>query len=267
MLVDIMVHMDRGAGCTARLMAAIDLALRHGARLKGLYVITHPHYASVSSYIADFEQVREFFINATSRAGVEAEWLLVDWGVVGTPLHEIVIRYAYYTDTILIGQPAYLRSRKNCLDFHERLILSTGRPIVVFPANGEVFRFGDRIMVAWRGGREAIRAVHDALPFLQSAKEVVIVSVTATAGEQAREEQSMADLLGYLERYGIRPATATLNPVKASLVDTLLGHARQVQANLIVLGGFAYKTNRAPFLSPLARDLLISSDIPLLLSH
>ena len=93
------------------------------------------------------------------------------------------------------------------------------------------------------------------------------MSVTATAGEQAREEQSMADLLGYLERYGIRPATATLNPVKASLVDTLLGHARQVQANLIVLGGFAYKTNRAPFLSPLARDLLISSDIPLLLSH
>jgi nucleotide-binding universal stress UspA family protein len=103
MLADIIIHMDRGAGCTARLMAAIELARQHGARLKGLYVINHPHHVSVSSRMADFEEVRGFFINAASKAGITAEWLLVDWGVVGTPLHEIVMRHVYYADTILVG--------------------------------------------------------------------------------------------------------------------------------------------------------------------
>ena len=102
MLTDIIVHMDRGAGCTARLMAAIDLASRHGARLKGLYAITHPHYTSSSSYLADFAQVREFFINTTSKAGIEAEWLQVDWNTVGTPLTEIVTKHSHYADTVLV---------------------------------------------------------------------------------------------------------------------------------------------------------------------
>ena len=266
MLADIIVHMDRGAGCTARLMAAIDLARRHTARLKGLYVVTHPHYASSSDFMTDFEQVRNFFVNAASKAGVVAEWLLVDWAVVGTPLHEIVIRHAYFADTILIGQPAYLRSRKVDLDFHERLILSIGRPIVVFPASGEVFRFGDRIMVAWRGGREAVRAVHDALPFLQQAAQVSVVAVSVNKDQDALEQKAMVELLGHLIRHGIQ-ATAEILALNGSVADTLLDHAARNGIDLVVLGGFAYKPNRAPLLSPLARDLLIRADVPLLLSH
>lgn len=267
MLTDIIVHMDRGAGCTARLMAAIDLALRHGARLKGLYVITHPHYTSSSSYLSDFGQVREFFINATSKAGVEAEWLLIDWAVVGTPLHEIVVRHAYYTDTILVGQPAYLHSRKNNLEYHERLILGSGRPVVAFPASGDIFRFGDRIMVAWKGGRESTRAVHDALPFLQQAQMVSIVAITANQDEQAREEQALAELNSHLERSGVRATVETLQLSKGSLSDTLLDRAEQLQADLIVLGGFTYKSNRVPFLSRLAQELLVRAPVPLLISH
>ncbi len=117
MLTDIIVHMDRGAGCTARLMAAIDLASRHGGRLKGLYVITHPHYTSSSSYLSDFAQVREFFVNATSKAGIETEWLLVDWNTVGTPLAEIVTNHSHYADTILVGQPTQMHSRRTNLIF------------------------------------------------------------------------------------------------------------------------------------------------------
>ncbi len=266
MLRDILVHMDRGAGCTARLMAAISLAQQHGACLKGLYVIAHPHYASNSDYISDFAQVREFFINAASKAGITAEWLLVDWGMVGTPLQNIVTRFAYAADIMLVGQPAYLKSRSTHLDFHEQILLGAGRPVIVFPASGEIYRFGSRIMVAWKGGRESVRAVHDALPLLQKAQEVLFVSVVHTSQEQSLEERSMAEMLSHLSRHGVQ-ATAETVPSKANLAEVVLEHAAQAKIDLLVLGAFAYKSNRSPFISPLARDLLVRAPLPLLMAH
>lgn len=267
MLTDIIVHMDRGTGCTARLMAAINLALCHGARLKGLYVITHPHYSSSSAYLSDFAQVREFFINATSKAGVTAEWLLVDWTTVGTPLSQIVTSHSYYADTILVGQPAQLHNRKTNLDFHESLILGTGRPVVVFPANGEIFRFGERILVAWKSGRESARAVNDALPFLRTAADVALVAGVTNQTEQLMEEQALSRLQQHLARHQIDCHTKTILIQKGDLVKSLLEHAIQTKADLIVLGGFAYKSNRAPVLSPLTQELLIKAPVPLLISH
>jgi nucleotide-binding universal stress UspA family protein len=267
MLTDIIVHMDRGAGCTARLMAAINLASRHGARLKGLYVITHPHYTSSSAYLSDFGQVREFFINATSKAGIEAEWLFVDWATVGTPLSQVVTSHSYYADTILVGQPTQLQSRKTNLDFHESLILGAGRPVVVFPASGEVFQFGERIMVAWKGGRESVRAVTDALPFFQTAADVSIVAAVANHVEQAQEEQTMSRLQQHLARHRVVCRTATIPVQKGNIAEVLLERASLEKVDLMVLGGFAYKSNRAPVLSPLTQELLIKAPVPLLISH
>ena len=267
MLKDILVHMDRGVGCTARLMAAIALARQHNARLKGLYVITHPHYASSSDYLADFSQVREFFINATSKAGVLAEWQLVDWGVVGTPVQSIVTSYAYHSDLILVGQPAYLHKRAKSLEYHEHLLLASGRPVVVFPAQGEIFKFGERIMVAWKGGRESTRAVHDALPLLQTAEQVTLVAITDNRAEQLREEQSLAARLDHLHRHEVQASSATIPLGRTSIAGALLPHALQEKTDLLVMGAFAYKSNRAPFLSPLTRELLIQANIPLLISH
>lgn len=268
MLKDILVHMDRGVGCTARLMAAIDLAHRHHARLKGLYVITHPHYASSSDYFADSSQVREFFINATSKANVLAEWQLVDWNIVGTPLHSVVTSFAYHTDLLLVGQPAYLHKRTKCLEYHEHLLLASGRPVVVFPAQGEIFKFGERITVAWKGGRESARAVHDALPMLQAAGQVTLVAImTENHADQLREKQSMAAMLDHLQQHGVQAASATVPLGRNSITDVLLPYAVQEKTDLLVVGAFAYKSNRAPFLSPLTRELLIQANIPLLISH
>ena len=268
MLKDILVHMDRGAGCTARLMAAIDLARRHHARLKGVYVITHPHYASSSDYLADFSQVREFFINATSKAGILAEWQLVDWGIVGTPLHSVVTSYAYHADLVLVGQPAYLHKRSKCLEYHEHLLLASGRPVVVFPAQGEIFKFGERITVAWKGGRESTRAVHDALPLLQAAEQVTLVAIMAeNRAEQLREKESLAAMLDHLQQHGVQAASAIIPLGRNSIADVLLPYAVQEKTDLLIVGAFAYKSNRAPFLSPLTRELLIQANIPLLISH
>ena len=64
------------------------------------------------------------------------------------------------------------------------LVLRTGRPVlVVAPSTKSLV--ANRVVVAWRDTREARRAVQDALPFLLSAKEVLIVEVTETGSVEA----------------------------------------------------------------------------------
>ncbi len=152
-LKDIIVHLDRGPGCTARFMAAIDLARTHRACLKGLYAISHPYYAPQTALEGDYAEVRSFFINAASKSGVMAEWLHVDWNVIGVPLSEMITFHAYATDLLIIGQPHDgRRVQRGNHEPVEHLILGTGRPVVVFPSDSNTYQFGTNVLVAWRGG-------------------------------------------------------------------------------------------------------------------
>src|SRR5258708_9097003 len=58
----------------------------------------------------------------------------------------------------------------------ESLVLTSGRPIIVFPPRSTVSRVR-RILVGWNARRESIRAVADALPLLVRAEAVEVLVV------------------------------------------------------------------------------------------
>lgn len=267
-LKDIIVHLDRGPGCTARFMAAIDLARRHKARLKGLYVISHPYYASRSVLEGDYAEVRSFFINAASKHGVMAEWLYVDWNVVGVPLSEIIAFHAYSSDLLIIGQTAANRKfLRGYDDLSERLILSTGRPVVVFPSDGNTYQFGARILVAWRGGRESTRAVHDALPLLAAASQVAIVAVVSGKEEREREENMLAALHDHLANHSLEVSTTIIEREGRSVADILLERIGEESADLLAMGGLTHNARGVPVFGQLARELANRMTVPILFSH
>ena len=61
----------------------------------------------------------------------------------------------------------------------EAAFMDTGRPALVVPHVGVRALPPGRVMIAWDGSREAARAVHDALPLLRLAEDVVILIVDA----------------------------------------------------------------------------------------
>lgn len=267
-LKDIIVHLDRGPGCTARFMAAVDLAQRHRACLKGLYVIEHPYYAPQSDLERDYDEVRNFFINAASKSGVAAEWLYVDWGVVGVPLSEIITFHAYSADLVIIGQPKEGRGfRRGNHELPEHLIRGSGRPVVVFPAHGDAYHFGGKILVAWRGGRESTRAIHDALPLLKGSSRVDIVAVVSGEAERARESASLLALDVHLARHAIEARTTMIDREGRSITDILLERVGEVGADLLVMGGFTYSARGVPLFGDLAREVMKRMTVPVLFSH
>lgn len=270
-LKDILLHLDSSPNCLGRLDLAIDLARAHGARLKGLYVVAHSFYAPRHGGLAEIGagKMKEMFTEKTAAAGISADWVYVDWPVVGIALTEIITLYAYYTDLVIIGQPDQSdQSNLTPADLPERLGLAAGRPILVVPYTGKFAGTGERIMVGWREGREAVRALNDALPLLEKAKHVSIVSVGSTV-VQADESKGMGQqICDHLALHGVAAVHEQI-PAPAGLPvgDLLLNFACEQKMDLLVMGGYAQTRRGAFVLGPVAGHLLNHMTLPILLSH
>lgn len=71
----------------------------------------------------------------------------------------------------------------------EAALFDSGRPVIIVPyIHGAAFKT-DRVVIFWDGGAPATRAINDALPFLNRARSVDLVSI---AGELRCAMNSMA---------------------------------------------------------------------------
>jgi nucleotide-binding universal stress UspA family protein len=132
----------------------------------------------------------------------------------------------------------------------ERLIFESGRPILMCPEEfaGELAVAFDQVVIAWDHTAPAARAVADALPMLQAAASVRII--TATDDNTPAELESGAALVSHLAEHGIKATFETVKIdgsavgkvfeayVKANAIDLLImGAYRHSRLNELVWGG------------------------------
>jgi nucleotide-binding universal stress UspA family protein len=263
---DILVHLDNSAASSARLDTAVAYASKHGARLRGLYLITHMFYEPRAlGEQADSDKVEQMFITKTTEANIIAEWMFQDCTIMGSNVSDIITRYAYFTDLIVLGQ-ANISSpvSKIPTDLVERVILSSGRPVLVIPYSGVFKTAGDRIMVAWKAGRESIRAINDALPFLQKAHSVVAVEGIA-AGENSND--TLISVEDFLRQHDITVSLDTIISGNFPIGDMILNTICENKIDLLVMGAFAPNRRGNLELSPIARHILKHLTAPVIMSH
>jgi len=269
-LADILVHIDGTPNCAARLEVAIRLAQRHQASLTGLYVITHQYYQprEQGGVEAAAATAQKLFEDSTAGSGVEAHWHCVDWSVIGVSVAEIINHHAHYTDLVVVGQTLPGAAGKGLpADLPERLILGAGRPVLVVPYAGSFPTAGERVLVAWKAGRESTRAVNDALPLLKIARQVNLLAVNSSANYGDDVESLCSNISLHLARHGV---TANADKVLASSVsvgDTLLNRACEEGFDLLVMGAYAHTPQGTLVLGAVAKHLLKDMTVPVLMSH
>ena len=132
----------------------------------------------------------------------------------------------------------------------ERLIFESGRPILMCPEElaGELTVAFDNVVIAWDHSAPAARAVADALPWLQAAANVHII--TATDNNTPAELVSGTALVSHLAEHGIEATFEMIKIdgsavgkvfetyVKANAIDLLvMGAYHHSRLNEIVWGG------------------------------
>ncbi len=264
-LKNILIHLDNSDHSAARLTLAIGLAQRHQARLTALYIITHPYYEPLHMDTkTKTQQVQDQFNELIAGTGVQAELRTVDWKVTGTAVAEIINLHAHYADVVIIGQPNHASGDNDTpSDLPERLILGAGRPVLIIPYTASYTECGTRVLVSWKPGREATRAVNDAIPLMTMAEVVNILAVNPTDAEQSEEEK----LCAHLACHGITARAEQTVSSDISIGDVLLNRASDEGSDLLVMGAFAQTRLGTLTLGDVSRHILKYMTVPVLMSH
>lgn len=149
----------------------------------------------------------------------------------------------------------------------ECVIFGSGRPTIVFPEVPKSSNSSslDIVGVAWDFSRPAARAVADALPILQRAKTVRVVTITHEKTIDTR--RSGAELAKHLAFHGIEVVLEEEAAAGRTIGQALEGYATARELDLLVMGAYGHSRTRDFILGGATRTIVANPPLPVLLSH
>jgi nucleotide-binding universal stress UspA family protein len=264
-LKDILVLLDKSPHAANRLDLAIRLAQQHQAGVTGLNVVSHSLFEVLQRTPPDEETgLQEMFLHKCSQAGVASTWHGVDIRARTSSVAEIVNHHACFADLVIVGQTEQAaKERSNEADLPERVVLGSGKPVLIVPYAGSFTSLGDRVLVAWKSGRESARALADVLPLLKKACAVSIFEVNPSDAEL----DNMERLCAHLEHHEIQAKTETSIVTELAVGDVLLNKVADEGSELLVMGAYAHTHFGTYVLGDVAKHVLKHMTVPVLMSH
>jgi len=274
----IAVHLDGSTRCAVRVDIAIELARRFDGRLVGIAPTGLPDVTiPLDTDIADVlsmaalsahalrEQAeaaaRAFELRCRAAGLARAESQLA----IEPAIDAMVVR-GRCSDLAVVGQTDGSALVDGVpFDLPQQVLLHAGVPVLVVPYAGEVAPPGRRVLVAWKNTQEAARAVRAALPLLDGALDVTL----AEFGEErshGSDEPTHDAAAAWLVSHGLA-VRRRRDPSRDAVGDRLLTLAAELEADLIVAGGYGHSRLREWTLGGVTRDLLQRMTVPTLLSH
>ncbi|HEY6753202.1 MAG TPA: universal stress protein [Pseudolabrys sp.] len=202
------------------------------------------------------------FEQAVRRAGLSGETRTLSASVSGAA--DQIGRIGRRFDLIVVGQPSRKGSAPDQV-VDEGVLFDSGRPVIFVPYIQKTGMTLRRVMICWDGSRAAARAVADALPFLQKAKQVEVVIVSEKPAKT--DEVPGADLGQHLARHGLTVDIKHITSPDIDVPSTILSHAADSDADMLVMGGYGHSRLREFILGGTTRGLLESMTVPVLMSH
>lgn len=153
-------------------------------------------------------------------------------------------------------------------DYITPALFDTGRPVLVMPpTHGDMPRdWNDKtVAVAWDGSLQASRALYNALPLIRNAEKVIVLTAQETG--KAFDLEAECGIMGYLRAHGIHGQGIVVATGQRALPESLLARAKDLKADLMVMGAYGHSQFREMILGGVTEHMLQKADIPLLLSH
>lgn len=206
------------------------------------------------------DAIAEKLSAAGQSANVEAQY--VDRGTVAT----LAARFARYADLALVPIEA---------DGFESIqswvmngaLFESGRPLLLLPSGAIAFPAVRRVMIAWDASVEAAKSVRDAIGIMQSARSVEIVLIDPVPSYEGHGPEPGADLAAYLARHGLRPNVHRLPREGMEIGEILCRAARDLDCDLIVMGGFGHSRLRQRIFGGTTATMMRKAPVPVLMAH
>jgi nucleotide-binding universal stress UspA family protein len=290
----ILVPLPGSAGHTGQIETALSAAKAVGAHVQALFISQPPPdtrsgvtrgglgvtemgrtvtAASVNWYAEERERntrdAREVFAQACAVVGIPMlsandepdSPLAASWREAEGSYVKIAVQRAAAFDLMVAASATVMES---LMAIAEQSLLQTRRPVLLAPARLQS-DLTDSVMIAWDESPECWHAVSAAIPFMQLAKSVRVISVDRDASNR---QASQAEVLAYLRCHGIGATAQVVAPELRSVGDTLLAAGAEHEAGLLIMGAYSHSRLREMLLGGATRHILKNASArPVLLAH
>jgi len=270
------VHVDYRPRCRTSVKLAVELAEHFNAHLTGIFVDPvpmSPELVAMSATPVLLEQIteeqelrateaRKAFDEITTASSIQTGWRRATG-----PMYSALNVHGRYCDLMILNQEGEGDDALALGGFADSAVLEMGRPVLVVPFIGAPAPLGGKALVAWNGSQEAARAVNDAMPLLESAREVQVVCIEPDTTEEDEVSLPGADLCFHLATHGVRAEAHVISGSGMDSGNVLLSHAADYGANLIVAGAYGHSRFRELVLGGMTLHLLRHMTVPVLMSH
>jgi hypothetical protein len=137
------------------------------------------------------------------------------WRPIEEPLPEAVAYYGGAADLIVVGRPEGDSDATQATV--EAALFGSACPVLIAPSGGAK-DFGERVLIGWNRTIPAQRAVTGAMPFLEVANDVEILSVATGA----KRGPSPHDIAQHLAWHGIQARVREVPPDQRPVGQVLL---------------------------------------------
>jgi nucleotide-binding universal stress UspA family protein len=238
----VMAPLSGGEGDRHIVAAAAALAEPFGAELTCVHA--PPDVADLIPWMGDgfMGGVQASAVDAIREAGAEGAkvagaivagcpYAHKTFRSIASPVWAALAMQSRLSDVVVFDDAAS-KGKGPLAEIFQQIVADEQRPTLVARAG---FSVGGVIAVAWDGGKEASRAVRTAIPLLEKASRVVILSAPQAASRQF----DAGDLRAYL---AAREVKAEVLPVEGTgdAAPRLLKAAADAGAGLLVAGAFGH---------------------------
>lgn len=166
-------------------------------------------------------------------------------------------------DLTVVSQPEFARDTfDNTLS--QEILFQSGGPVLFMPYTFKGAFQAKRVGICWDGSRLAARAVRDAMPLLEQAQAITVITINAA---NVPADATAAHLVRYLAPLKVPTEVDSLKSEKANIQSSILSLAADESLNLLVMGGYGHSRLKETVFGGVTRDMLESMTVPTLMSH
>ncbi|MDP9195552.1 MAG: universal stress protein [Pseudomonadota bacterium] len=199
---------------------------------------------------------------AAQKSGVRFDVRRLVVGVDVIP--DTIALHARYADLAVIGHaPDRVRATVPLI---EAVVFRSGRPALVVPEGVMMTAMPRRVLVAWDAGRESARALNDALPLLEKAEKITVLTVGG-GGKPGYGDLPGADIALHLARHGLEVETVHEKDTAEFPEQVMLRKAREGKYDLVVMGAWGHSRLRQWILGGVTRAILQGMTTPVFMAH
>ncbi|MGI9404810.1 MAG: universal stress protein [Hyphomicrobiaceae bacterium] len=174
----------------------------------------------------------------------------------------IFTQHAYAADLVVIG------TQDNFGDHFwftvsDSALFRSGRPALIAPSRPVSENLGSRVLIAWKEGKEAARAMNASLPFVAHAQEVTLVTVT----DDDNFHLSLEKMEKYLSLHRSDVTLSIIKPDDDAIGKTLIDTAAEKPGTILVMGAYGHRRWEERIFGGVTEYVLNNTDVPVLMAH